>query len=83
MIYNSPHASAELPLTSVYDLLWSNPNKLSDESIAIIDGPSNRTFTRGEMKRQSQQLAWGLRNKLGLDAGAIVCIFSPNSFYYR
>lgn len=35
------------------------------------------------MKRDSQSLAYGLRRTIGLQPESVVCIFSPNTFYYR
>jgi hypothetical protein len=31
----------------------------------------------------AQQIAYGYRNILNLAPGSVVCMFSPNSFYYR
>ncbi|SCV74333.1 BQ2448_6765 [Microbotryum intermedium] len=82
MIHTSPHPPVDLPVCSVWDKVWSNPAGLADSEVAVIDGPSGRTHTRGELKKKSQQLAYGYR-QLGLTPGQVVCIFSPNSFYYH
>ncbi|SCZ98633.1 BZ3500_MvSof-1268-A1-R1_Chr3-1g05514 [Microbotryum saponariae] len=82
MIHTSPHPPVELPVCSVWDKVWSNPAGLADSEVAVIDGPSGRTHTRGDLKKKSQQLAYGYR-QLGLTPGQVVCIFSPNSFYYH
>ncbi|KDE08326.1 hypothetical protein MVLG_01367 [Microbotryum lychnidis-dioicae p1A1 Lamole] len=82
MIHTSPHPLVELPVCSVWDKVWSNPAGLVDSEVAVIDGPSGRTHTRGDLKKKSQQLAYGYR-QLGLTPGQVVCIFSPNSFYYH
>lgn len=39
-------------------------------------------FSRGELKTKSSQLAYGLTRK-GLEPQDVVCVFSPNSFYYH
>jgi hypothetical protein len=39
MIYESPYGQAqELPVSSVWEFVWSNPNKVQDEKDALIDG---------------------------------------------
>lgn len=90
------------PLIRLLSAVWSNPNKIPDSAIAIVDGPTGRGITyvppaelsegftanhdhasRGDLRTQSQQVAYGLRNTMKLAPGSVVCIFSPNSFYYR
>jgi hypothetical protein len=51
MIYRSPFGYADkLPVSSVWDFVWSNPNKISDEKDALIDGVT------GERWRQVKHL---------------------------
>jgi hypothetical protein len=39
MIYRSPFGNADkLPVSSVWEFVWSNPNKIPDEKDALIDG---------------------------------------------
>ncbi|KAM0787739.1 hypothetical protein ACM66B_003796 [Microbotryomycetes sp. NB124-2] len=83
LIIDSPWPRVQLPECSVWDLVWSNPNEISDDKPAVIDGNSGRTWTRKQLRETGQQVAWGYRNLLKLEPGAVICIFSPNSFYYH
>ncbi|ORY92647.1 AMP binding protein [Leucosporidium creatinivorum] len=82
-IHTSPWPAVDLPECSVWDLVWSNPNNVPDAKPAVIDGASGRVWTRSELKTAAQQVAYGYRNTLGLQPGQVVCLFSPNSFYYH
>ncbi|KAK4056937.1 hypothetical protein OIO90_002187 [Microbotryomycetes sp. JL221] len=83
LVIDSPWPRVKLPETSVWDLVWSNPNKISDDKAQVIDGSSGRVWTRKQLREAGHQVAWGYRNRLKLEPGAVICIFSPNSFYYH
>ncbi|GAA5928472.1 acyl--CoA ligase [Sporobolomyces koalae] len=82
MIYESPWPKVELPECSVWEKVWSNPRNKSDDDLAVIDGPSGRTLTRGQLRELAQRTAHGFRRS-GLKPGAVVLLFSPNTFYYH
>ncbi|GAA6012359.1 hypothetical protein JCM11491_007109 [Sporobolomyces phaffii] len=81
MIFESPWPKVELPECSVWDKVWSNPRNKSDQDLAVIDGPSGRTLSRGQLRELAQRTAHGFRRSL--DPGAVVLLFSPNSIYYH
>ncbi|KAL8283894.1 hypothetical protein RQP46_005326 [Phenoliferia psychrophenolica] len=83
MIYTSHYKDVLIPDRSVYEHVWANPNNIPDDKIAIIDGGSGRSITRGDLRRESQQLAYGLRHSAGIPQGAVVAVFSTNSFYFH
>ncbi|GAA5932964.1 hypothetical protein JCM1841_003856 [Sporobolomyces salmonicolor] len=83
MIFESPWPKVELPECSVWEKVWSNPRKRSDGEVAVVDGPTGRTLSRGQLRNLSQRTAHGFRHAARLDPGDVVLLFSPNSFYYH
>ncbi|GAA6002384.1 hypothetical protein JCM10207_001092 [Rhodosporidiobolus poonsookiae] len=81
-IYTSPWPTVPLPECSVWEKVWSNPNGVSDEKVAVVDGPTGRRLTRGELRTLAQRLAHGYRHTARLAPGSTICLFSPNSLYY-
>ena len=59
-----------------------------DSTVAFIDAASGRKMTKGDLRKLTRELAWGLRNELSklggptLKRGDTVLIFSPNSLAY-
>ncbi|GAA5838857.1 hypothetical protein JCM11251_003720 [Rhodosporidiobolus azoricus] len=82
MLYTSPYPQVELPERSVWEHVWQNPTKRDDGHPAVIDGPTGRIMSRGELRTLARQVANGYRTVADLSPGDVVCIFSPNSFYY-
>ncbi|GAA5909877.1 acyl--CoA ligase [Sporobolomyces salmoneus] len=82
MIFESPWPKVDLPECSVWEKVWSNPRNKSDKDVAVIDGPTGRTLTRGQLRELSQRTAHGFR-RTGLKPGSVVLLFSPNTFYYH
>ncbi|KAM0748924.1 AMP binding protein [Meredithblackwellia eburnea MCA 4105] len=83
-VIKSPYPDVELPVTSLYNHVWSNPHNISSNKVAIIDAPTGRSFTRGELQKATRVLAHGLLNKAGVIPGkSVVAVFSPNSLYYH
>ncbi|GAA5896810.1 hypothetical protein JCM5296_002563 [Sporobolomyces johnsonii] len=83
MIFESPWPKVELPECSVWEKVWSNPRKRLDDEVAVVDGPTGRTLSRGQLRNLSQRTAHGFRHAARLDPGDVVLLFSPNSFYYH
>ncbi|KAJ3022353.1 hypothetical protein HKX48_006387 [Thoreauomyces humboldtii] len=79
-IYKSNLPSIDLPVTDTYSLVFEK-NNLPDSQIALIDSITQRKITRGELKRDIQRLASGLRNNLHLDR-AVVAFLCPNDVQY-
>ncbi|GAA5824248.1 hypothetical protein JCM11251_001581 [Rhodosporidiobolus azoricus] len=82
-VYSSPWPQVQLPECSVWEKVWSNPKKQKDSATAVIDGVTGRTMSRLELRTLAQRLAHGLRRSANLAPGDVVCLFSPNSFYYH
>ncbi|KAH8923117.1 acetyl-CoA synthetase-like protein [Atractiella rhizophila] len=82
-IYRSPHTPKnDIPLTSVFEYIWSNPNNVPEDTVALVDS-QDKFLTRKELRENSQRLAYYLVHSLGLQAGDVACIFSPNSIHYH
>ncbi|GAA5824263.1 hypothetical protein JCM11251_001586 [Rhodosporidiobolus azoricus] len=82
LLYTSPWPDVELPECSVWEMVWSNPNKKGDSETAIIDGVTGETMSRSQVRSLGQRLAYGLRSTAKLSPGDVICLFSPNSILY-
>lgn len=51
--------------------------------LVILCSRGFSTVSRGDLKRDSEELAYGLAHQLNLKPQSVACVFSPNSFYYR
>src|SRR3989442_316732 len=76
MIFKSPHASVTIPEISVTDYVLRRARELGDKP-ALIDGPTGRTYTYGELPGVIGTLAAGFARQ-GLRKGDVLAIFSPN-----
>ncbi|MGI9066828.1 MAG: AMP-binding protein [Pyrinomonadaceae bacterium] len=76
MIFKSPHASVTIPQISVTDYVLRRANELGDKP-ALIDGPTGRTYTYGQLPGYINRLAAGFAYH-GLQKGDVLAIFSPN-----
>ena len=76
MIFKSPHASVTIPETSVTDYVLRRADELGDKP-ALIDGPTGRTYTYGQLPSYIRTLAAGFARQ-GLRKGDVLAIFSPN-----
>ncbi|HVQ39401.1 MAG TPA: AMP-binding protein [Pyrinomonadaceae bacterium] len=76
MIFKSPHASVTIPEVSVTDYVLRRAAGLGDKP-ALIDGPTGRTYTYGQLPAYISRLAAGFARH-GLRQGDVLAIYSPN-----
>lgn len=87
-IYTSSYAPTPIPEVSLFTHLFPEVDPFPGESPAFIDAETGRTVTRQQLREESMQLGWSMRNnlvKLGgipLKRGDTVMIFSPNSIAF-
>lgn len=75
-IYNSPYPEAEIPLVNFTKFALQNAATQPDKP-ALIDGPSGRTLTYGQLVGAINKVAASLHAK-GFKKGDVFCIYSPN-----
>lgn len=66
---------------NLFDFLHSNPNNV-DENKAAYTRLDGQSVSRKQLSQDSRKLAHAFRNKLGLQPGSRIAIFSPNSTMY-
>ena len=76
MSYTSPHAQIDIPDVSLTDFVLSGARQRGDKP-ALIEGPSGRTITYGQLAEGVDRVAAGLAAR-GLGKGDVVGLFSPN-----
>jgi len=76
MIYTSPHPDVDIPEVSLPDFILDGAAEHADRP-ALIDGPSGRTLTYGELRQATAACAGGLAAR-GLEKGDVFAIYSPN-----
>ena len=62
MIHRSPYAEVEIPTADVTSFVIEHAASRADKP-ALIDGPSGRTITYGELERSVRALAAGLAER--------------------
>lgn len=72
----SPLSDIEIPEVALHEFVFEHADQRADKT-ALIDGPSGRTITYGELVHQVEAFAAGLTAR-GLEPGEVVGIFSPN-----
>jgi 4-coumarate--CoA ligase len=80
VIYKSPLPDVEIPDVSLSELVLRRSTELADKP-AIIDGPTGRVLTYGELDLQVRQLAGGLVAR-GFAPGEVLAIMAPNTPEY-
>lgn len=76
MIFKSPHAPVSIPEVTVTDYVLRRAGELGNKP-ALIDGPTGRTYTYGQLPACIKRLAAGFAHH-GLRQGEVLAIFSPN-----
>ena len=76
MIYRSPYPDVDIPNITLQDYLFEHAAKYADKA-ALIDGPSGRTLTYGQLVGTVQRTAAGLAAR-GFGKGDVFAIYSPN-----
>ena len=76
MIYRSPYPDVNIPNTTLQDYLFEHAARYTDKA-ALIDGPTERTVTYGELVGAVRRTAAGLAAR-GFGKGDVFAIYSPN-----
>lgn len=76
MIYKSPYDDAVIPEMPFTDFLFQNAYRYADKP-ALVDGPSGRTLTYGQLLGMIKLAAAGLHQR-GFRKGDVFAIYSPN-----
>jgi acyl-CoA synthetase (AMP-forming)/AMP-acid ligase II len=76
MIYRSPFADVAIPDVSLTEYVLGQAAAHADKP-ALIDGPSGRTYTYGQLVEAVRRVAAGLAQR-GLKRGEVFAICSPN-----
>ncbi|MGB0389232.1 MAG: 4-coumarate--CoA ligase family protein [Ardenticatenaceae bacterium] len=76
MIYRSPYSDVEIPEISLTDFVFQHAGQDLDKP-ALIDGPTGRTITFGQLIGGSRKMAAGLAQR-GFGKGDVFAIYSPN-----
>ena len=76
MTYRSPHPDVDIPEASLPSFILDDAADRADRP-ALIDGPSGRTLTYGELREATAACAGGLAAR-GLEKGDVFAIYSPN-----
>lgn len=76
-MYTSNHPSVKIPDSSIYSLSLpkqENP-KFNPNSVAFIDAPTGKRITRRQLRELTLELAWSVKNKLGVKRGDVAMVF--------
>jgi acyl-CoA synthetase (AMP-forming)/AMP-acid ligase II len=76
MIYTSPHPDVDVPDQSLPSFILGGEDTRTAQP-ALIDGPTGRTLTYGELQKAVTACAGGLAAR-GLEKGDVFAIYSPN-----
>jgi acyl-CoA synthetase (AMP-forming)/AMP-acid ligase II len=75
-IHRSPHPDVEIPDADVTAFVFERADRRADRR-ALIDGPSGRELTYGELTRSIRRLAAGLAAR-GFTHGDVLGVYLPN-----
>jgi acyl-CoA synthetase (AMP-forming)/AMP-acid ligase II len=76
MVFRSPHPDVHIPDAPLGDVVLGQALEHAERP-ALVDGPTGRTITYGELIARVRALAAGLA-ALGIQKGDVVGIWSPN-----
>jgi acyl-CoA synthetase (AMP-forming)/AMP-acid ligase II len=76
MIHRGPYEDVEIPDTDVTSFVLGRAGEWSDKP-AMVDGPSGRTLTYGDLERGVRALAAGLAAR-GFGKGGVLGVYMPN-----
>ncbi len=76
MIFQSPYAEVSIPEVTLTEFMLQGAAGRADKP-AIIDGPSGRTLTYGQLVEAVRHAAAGLAQR-GMKKGDVLAIYSPN-----
>ena len=80
MIVRSPYDDVDIPDVGLPEFLFGDLGDAADR-VAIIDGPSGRKTTFGELAGAVDRFAAALGER-GLGRGDVIALFAPNNPYY-
>src|SRR3712207_3962675 len=72
----SPHADVEIPDTALSPFVFARTAERGDKP-ALVDVPTGRALSFGELERQARRLAAGLMAR-GFGKGDTLAVFMPN-----
>ncbi|HEX3200592.1 MAG TPA: AMP-binding protein, partial [Actinomycetes bacterium] len=72
----SPHPDVEIPDVPLHEFVLADAGRRADQA-ALIDGPSGRTLTYGQLAGGVRRVAAGLAAR-GFAKGDVFAIYSPN-----
>jgi acyl-CoA synthetase (AMP-forming)/AMP-acid ligase II len=76
MIFKSPYPDLQIPEQNLADVVMHRAADLADKP-AIIDGPTGRTYTYGQLQALIRKFAAGLAAR-GFQKGDVLGIYMPN-----
>jgi acyl-CoA synthetase (AMP-forming)/AMP-acid ligase II len=76
MIFRSPHGEVPIPAVSLTEFVLRGAEARAEKP-ALIDGPTGRTITYGELARLVRRLAASLAAR-GFGKGDVFAVYSPN-----
>ena len=76
MIFRSVHPDVAIPETTVTAYVLRHADRLRDKP-AMIDGPSGRTLTYGQLSDGIRRVATALHQR-GFRKGDVLAVYSPN-----
>src|SRR2546422_7177727 len=80
MIFRSAHPDVTIPETTITEYVLKHADRLRDKP-AMIDGPSGRTLTYGQLTESIRRVATALHQR-GFGKGDVFAIYSPNVVEY-
>ena len=78
VVFKSKIPEIEIPSIGIFQYIFSNPNKISDDKAVFIDGTTDKKLTFAELKSNSKRFAAGLQDKINFKHGDVLSIYSPN-----
>jgi acyl-CoA synthetase (AMP-forming)/AMP-acid ligase II len=75
-VIGSPHPDVEIPDLPLHELVLAGAAERGNRA-AVVDGPSGRTLTYGQLAAGVRQLAAGLAAR-GFGQGDVFAVYSPN-----
>lgn len=76
MIHRSPFPAVVVPATTLTPFVFRHADRLAD-AVAMVDGPTGRSYTFAEMYGASRKVAGGLVAS-GLNPGDVLALIAPN-----
>ena len=80
MIFRGPYPDVSIPEVSLTDFIFKATGLFKNKA-ALIDGPSGRTLTYGELEHAVRRVAASLAHR-GFNKGDVFAIFSTNCLEY-